>query len=616
MSERHIDALIVPTGDYHLSEYCASYFCAREFITGFTGSAGTAVITADDAGLWTDSRYYLQAADELKGSGVTLYKMQEPGVVSIPDYIKQHAGAAGDQAAGTDGVGSRNQRTVAFDGRIVSCGTFDKWKRTLEPAGFVLREDVDLIGEIWQDRPALPCHPVSDYPVDYAGKSRRDKLAEVSAKMAERKADALFLSSLSDIAWLLDLRGSDVHCNPVFLAYLLIESATPVSVTLFAQESAFSPELTDTLKNDGIRLKPYDSVGDALKALDPEKTLWLPVEETSCGLRGCVPAAMKLITKPGPTVLMKAVKNEVEQDNSRKAHLKDAVAVNKWLFWLKSLAAGADNTESMTDPQTGKAVTEIGAADKLEAFRAQQEHFMGNSFDPIVAYADHAAIVHYSPSEESDVPLKKRGLLLADTGGQYLEGTTDITRTIALGPVTEEERTLFTAVLRGHIAIARTRFPKGISGANLDVLAHAPLWDMGRDYGHGTGHGVGHYLNVHEGPNAFRWKSVSGHLALPAFEAGMITSDEPGYYEAGKFGIRHESLLVCVPDQKTEYGDFLKFEELTLAPFDLDAIDPSMLDMSEKAWLNAYHETVFNAVAPFLDSGEKAWLKDATRAIL
>ncbi|MBQ6622557.1 MAG: aminopeptidase P family protein [Mogibacterium sp.] len=584
MASEHIDALIIPTGDYHLSEYCAPFFGARKYITGFTGSAGTAVITQKEAGLWTDSRYYLQAEKQLEGTGIVLYRMQEPGVPAIPNWL------AGRLQA---------EQTVAFDGRLVSCRTFDQWKKKLDRHGIRLRDDCDLVGAIWEDRPALPMNPVFDYDIAYAGRSRAEKLAEIREDMRKAEADYLFLSGLSDIAWLLNLRGSDVHCNPVFLAFLLMDANY---VYLFAQEDAFSPELVKKLEADGIRLEAYDAVLGVLSELPTGSAIWLSSAENSCGLRNAVSKKSLLIDRPSPTGMHKAVKNETEQAGTRQAHLRDGVAVTKWIFWLKQ--------------QVGKAeITEISAAEKLYEFRAEQDLFMGNSFDPIIGYGPHAAIVHYFATAESDVPLQPSGLLLADTGGQYLDGTTDITRTIALGPLTDEERRMFTAVLRGHIALASAVFPEGVTGSNLDVLAHLPLWNMGKDYGHGTGHGVGHFLNVHEGPNHFHWNDRGARGKTPAMQAGMITSDEPGYYEAGSFGIRHESLLLCVNLEETAFGKFLGFEELTLVPFDRDAIDPEQLTHEERAYLDRYHQTVFESLSPYLEPSERAWLEKATRPL-
>ena len=583
MAEGGISAVIVPTGDYHMSEYCAPYFRTREYITGFDGSAGTAVITMDDAGLWTDSRYYIQAEQQLGGTGIDLYKM-EPGVPSVTEFLKSHLKCG---------------ETVAFDGRIISCSTYEKWSSELLPAGIKVDAGRDPAGEIWEDRPALPCDPAFEYDIKYAGVSRAEKIALIRQDMEEQGADALFIASLSDIAWLLNLRGNDVHCNPVFLSYILVDQK---QIRLFTQREAFSAELADKLAAESISIESYFGAAEALAALEDGTSLWLSSAGVSSSLKNAVNEGVRIIDLPEPTAMRKAVKNSVEQECARSAHVKDGVAVTKWIYWL------TQNVGRMK-------ISEISAAEKLHELRAEQDLFMGDSFDPIIAYGEHAAIVHYSASPETDAELEPHGLLLADTGGQYLDGTTDITRTFALGPLTEEERTMFTAVLRGHIDLAMAVFREGCNGQNLDILAHLALWSMCRDYGHGTGHGIGQFLNVHEGPNSIFWDTRRSKKASPAFCPGMITSDEPGYYEAGGFGIRHESLLLCREHCETEFGKFLSFDEITLVPFDLSAVIPEMLTYEEKDYLNRYHQTVFETISPLLEPGEAAWLREATRSI-
>ncbi|MBQ6582956.1 MAG: aminopeptidase P family protein [Mogibacterium sp.] len=580
-----IAACIVPTGDYHLSEYVADHFKTRKYITGFSGSAGTAVITLDDAGLWTDSRYYLQAGMQLADTGITLYKAQEPATPSIPLWLRKQL-HSGD--------------VVGTDGRIISCSTYDAWKTELGLDQIVLRDDYDPFTELWTDRPALPCHPAYELDLAYTGQSRADKLSDLRADMERLHADFFFLAKMDDICWLLNLRGDDVHCNPVVLSFLLVGHDQAV---LFAQEEEFSAELRDSLAADGVSLLPYDAAGDKLAQLPPESSVWLSLQTVSAGLRNRVPSDVRIVDRTNPTILRKAIKNETEQECARLAHRKDGAAVTRWIRWVKQSVAAGDT------------VTEISAAEKLHEFRAEQEHFIEDSFDPIIGYGPHGAIVHYFATPESDIPLEPHGLLLADSGGQYLEGTTDITRTFALGPVSEEERRMFTAVLRGHIALASAVFPRGINGGNLDCLAHGPLWQMRLDYGHGTGHGVGQLLNVHEGPQVFHWTFNGITRTCPAFQPGMITSDEPGFYAEGAFGIRHENLLLCVADEKTAFGDFLKFEPLTMVPFDREAIDPSLMTGPELAWLNAYHQEVYEKVAPFLNEEERAWLAEATAPI-
>ena len=584
MHAKAIDACIVPTGDPHMSEYISAHYKTREFITGFTGSAGMAVITADEAGLWTDSRYFLQAADQLAGSGVTLYKQGLPDTVRISEFLMQKL---------PDGA------AIAFDGRLVSSAWADNLRVDTAARKFDLRTDLDLVGDIWGDCPEAEYHEIVEYPLEYAGVSRAEKMELVRAEMRSAGADMLILSSLSDIAWLMNLRGSDVQCNPVFFSFVIV---TPEEVNLYVEPLAVSDAAADALREDGVVLLPYVQFYDDLAQLD-EASVMLDRETCSERIVQALPGDVNIINKYSPVMQKKAVKNAVEMEGIHSAHLKDGVAMCKFLYWLKKAVSA------------GEALTEISAAEKLFAFRAEQELFMGDSFETIVGYGPHAAIVHYCATPESDVRLKPRGFVLVDSGGQYLDGTTDITRTIALGPLTKKEQTLFTAVLRGHIDLARAVFPKGLNGANLDYLARQPLWQMGLDYGHGTGHGVGHYLNVHEDPNAFRWKTGTMTPPMPPFEVGMLTSDEPGYYEEGAFGIRHESLLLTVPADKTDYGEFLKFEEVTLVPFDLEGIIPQQMQQDEIDYLNAYHETVYQKIAPYLNEAERTWLREATRRI-
>ncbi len=642
MRAEGIDACIVPTGDPHMSEYTNDHYKAREFITGFTGSAGTAVITTEDAGLWTDSRYFLQAADQLAGSGVTLYKERLPGTPQIHEYLLQRLA-----------FGS----IICVDGRLVSASWAEALQENTAASSFRLRTDLDLVGEIWEDRPPAEFHPVFEYPLEFAGVPRTEKIAAIRDDLAQAGADALILTQLSDIAWLTNLRGSDVTCNPVFFAFAII---TATKALLYAHTDAFTPQLAQTLADDGIELLPYHRFYDDLAGVHDDRadgheerslvegdsvpSIMLDPGTCSERILQSLPEDVVLIHAPSPAAQRKAIKNQTEMKGIHSAHLKDGIAMCKFLYWLKAQAAqaaeaqdsqaagapspqvvdaqgphvaGAQDSQAAgaPSPRSGMGVTEMSAAEVLHEFRAQQELFMGDSFETIVGYGPHAAIVHYCATPESDVELEAQGLVLIDSGGQYLDGTTDITRTIVLGPLQEKEKVLFTTVLRGHIALAKAVFPKGVTGANLDYLAHAPLWQVGLDYRHGTGHGVGHFLNVHEGPNRFGWNTENSSEAIPAFAEGMLTSDEPGYYEDHAFGIRHESLLLCREAAATEYGEFLQFVEVTLVPFDLDGILPEMMQPDEIAYLNQYHKTVFDKIAPYLDEDERAWLRDATRAI-
>ena len=579
MKKRGVDAYLVPTDDFHASEYVGDYFKCRKYITGFTGSAGTAVITEDMAGLWTDGRYFIQAAQQLEGTSVTLFKMGEPGVPTVHEFLKDKL---------TEGM------CLGFDGRTVSAAEADQLKTLLSDKNIRFSVEEDLIGEIWTDRPELSCEPVMELDVKWTGESRADKCRRIRHKMEEKQADVFVLTSLDDIAWLLNIRGNDIHCCPVVLSYLVM---TKEEILLFTNENAFSKEIQENLHSDGVILKPYDDVYSYAKTITSEKTVILSRKCANSRLVNSIPSEVSILDEENLTLLPKAVKNETEVENERTAHIKDGVAVTKFMYWLKQ--------------NVGKIkITELSAADYLFDLRKQQENFLGNSFDPIVSYGGHAAICHYSPSPETDIPLEPKGLALCDTGGHYLEGTTDITRTIALGELTEKEKKYFTIVLKGHLNLSDAKFRYGCCGQNLDYIAREPLWRLGEDYNHGTGHGVGYLLNVHEGPNSFRWKSSSAVL-----EEGMITSNEPGYYVENEFGIRHENLIVCKKAEETAFGQFMCFENLTMVPFDLDAVEPALLTDHEKELLNAYHRDVYEKISPYLNEVEKEWLKESTRAI-
>ena len=498
MKERKIDAYLVPTDDFHASEYVGDYFKCRKYITGFTGSAGTAVIMQDMAGLWTDGRYFLQAADQLEGSTIQLFKMGEPEVPTVHQFLADKL---------------EKGMCLGFDGRTVTAREADKLEELLREKEITFSVNDDLIGEIWNDRPALSCEPVMELDVKWAGESRKDKIAGIREQMKEKKADIFILTSLDDIAWLLNIRGNDIHCCPVVLSYLIM---TDTEVRLYANAAAFSEEICTNLADDGVKIYPYEDVYSYVQTISGDKKILLSKANVNSRLVSNIPCNVTIVDEPNLTLLPKAVKNQTEMDNERTAHIKDGVAVTKFIRWMKTNVAK-------------ERITELGAAEKLYQFRSEQEHFIGDSFDPIIAYGKHAAIVHYSATEETDIPLEARGMVLADTGGHYLEGTTDITRTIVLGPVTEKEKKYFTAVLRGNLNLAAAKFKYGCTGLNLDYLARGPLWELGEDYNHGTGHGVGYLLNVHEGPNSFRWKNLPGNPA-PVLEEGMITSDEPGYY--------------------------------------------------------------------------------------
>lgn len=582
MKEKKIDAYLVPTDDFHASEYVGEYFKCRKYITGFTGSAGTAVIMQDMAGLWTDGRYFIQAAAQLEGTGVDFFKMGEPGVPTIHQFLEEKLG---------EGM------CLGFDGRTISAKEASELSEALGKKGASLSVDYDLAGEVWEDRPALSCEPVMELDVKWAGESRADKCAKIRKAMEEKGADAFVLTSLDDIAWLLNIRGGDVHCCPVVLSYLVM---TQKEIKLFANENAFPAEVLDALAKDGVTLLPYDSIYEYVKTFAKDMKVLLCKQKANSRLVSNIPAEVEILDEENLTLLPKAIKNPVEVENERIAHIRDGVALTKFIYWLKK--------------NVGKIpMTELSAEEKLYSFRAQQENFIDNSFDPIISYGVHAAINHYSATPETDIPIEPRSFLLADTGGNYYEGTTDTTRTIVMGPVTDEQKKFFTAVLRGMLNLGNAKFRYGCTGVNLDYLARGPLWELGQDFNHGTGHGVGYLLNVHEGPNSFRWKVVPGNNAV--LEEGMITSDEPGYYVEDGYGIRHENMIVCKKAEKTQFGQFMCFEFLTMVPFDLDAVVPEQMTAHERELLNNYHAQVYEKISPYLDEDEKAWLKEATRAI-
>lgn len=584
MREKKVDAYLVPTDDYHCSEYVGDFFKCRTYITGFTGSAGTALIMEDMAGLWTDGRYFIQAERQIKGNGVTLFKMGQPGVPTIEAFLNDHL---------------KEGQCLGFDGKTMSAFKADSLIRKMQEKGVFISCEEDLIGEIWDDRPALSCEPVFELDLRWSGKSRQDKLMEIRKDMKEKQADLFLLTSLEDIAWLLNIRGGDIHTCPVVLSYLLM---TQDEIRLYANEKAFSQEIRRALADDGVTLYPYTQIYEDVKSISSDKHVILDKENVNHLLLKNLPDEVTVLDAQNLTLLPKAIKNPVEVENEKIAHIKDGVAVTKFIYWLKQ--------------NVGKIpITELSAAQHLNALRQAQEHFLDNSFDPIISYGEHAAMNHYSATPETDIPIEPKGLLLADTGGHYLEGSTDITRTIAMGETTYEQKKFFTAVLRGTLNLAAASFRYGCTGLNLDYLARGPLWEMQADFNHGTGHGVGYCLSVHEMPNGFRWKPLPGKNETAVFEEGMITSDEPGYYVEGEYGIRHENLLVCKKGVENEFGQFMGFEHLTMVPFDLDAILPEEMTARERKLLNDYHAEVFEKISPYLEAEEKAWLKEATRAI-
>lgn len=583
MQKRNITIYVIPTSDFHQSEYVGEYFKARKYMTGFTGSAGTAVVTMTEAGLWTDGRYFIQAASQLEGSSVTLFRMGEPDVPKVEEYVEKHLEKGG---------------CIGFDGRVMDAKSGEKYAKMAQEKEGTLYVTEDLVDIIWSDRPSLPANKVWILEQEYAGCSMQEKLSKVRESMKEQDAQVHILSSLYDIAWLLNLRGDDIDHVPVFLSFVAVEQDT---ATLFVNQDILDEKVKAYLKENQITVKGYEEIYAYAESLKDVKVL-MSLEETNYRIADSVAKNAKIVDAPNPSMLLKAIKNETELKNTRNAHLKDAIAVTKFMYWLKTNIGKQE-------------ITEISASDYLEDLRKEQEHFLDVSFDTICAYGPNAAMMHYSANEESNAVLKPEGFLLVDSGGHYLEGTTDITRTFALGKLSEEEKQHFTAVCRSNMKLANAKFLYGCCGINLDILARGPLWDMGIDYRCGTGHGVGHILNVHEGPNGFRWKVVQERNDSGKLEAGMITTDEPGVYIEGAYGIRLENELICVKDEKNEYGQFMKFENITYVPIDLDAIIPEEMSGREKRMLNEYHAMVYDKIAPYLNDDEKAWLKEYTREI-
>lgn len=584
MAKRNIAVYIVPTADFHESEYVGEHFKARKFITGFSGSAGTAVITMKEAGLWTDGRYFVQAGEQLKGTTVKLFRMGEEGVPTVNEYVEQVL---------------QEKECIGFDGRVVNGAWGAQLKAIADKKHGSLYVKEDLVDLIWKDRPQLSAEPVRILEEKYSGKSTKDKIADVRKVMEKKGADLHLLTSLYDIAWLLNVRGNDISYVPVVLSYLALSQEKCI---WFVQESALSEEVKEYLKENQVEVQPYEAFYDYIPQIADGSTILMNAATVNYRICSSIPASCTILDEIEPTVLMKAIKNKVEVDNTRNAHVKDAVAMCKFMYWLKN--------------NIGKIpMTEISVSDYLADLRAEQEGFLDLSFGTISGYSEHGAICHYSATPESDKELKPEGLLLVDSGGHYKEGTTDITRTFALGPITDEMRRDFTLICRSNMNLANARFLYGCTGQNLDILARGPLWDLGLDFKHGTGHGVGYVLNVHEGPNGFRWRTVAERNDSAVLEEGMITTDEPGIYIEGKYGIRTENELVCRKGEKNEYGQFMYFENITYVPIDLDAIDPKQMTSVEKQRLNDYHANVYRVVSPYLNEEEREWLKVYTRAI-
>ena len=589
MKELGIDAYLVPTADFHESEYVGEFFKCRHFLTGFNGTAGTAVITMDKAGLWTDGRYFVQAEEQLSGSEIKLYRMGEPEFPTLDEFLEEELPVDG---------------CLGFDGRVVNSELGYGLQNLLQEKNVTINCSKDLVGEIWTSRPAMSCEPIWSLDVKYAGKSTVEKLSDLRDAMKKNKAQIHLMTALDEIAWLFNLRGNDIVNNPVFLSYALItqdEAYLYVQKEAIKEDTKMGKEVCAALAEAKIQVKEYAEFLQDVAALKNEKIL-LERKKASFAVCESIDASCRIIDEMNPCATMKAVKNATEIENMRKAHLKDGIAVTKFMYWLKHTIGTCD-------------MTEMTAAHKIEELRAEQGNYIEPSFVTIAAYKENAAMCHYHPSDEVCKKLKPEGLLLVDSGGQYLEGTTDITRTYALGPLTEKEKEYYTIVAAAMLKVSTMKFLHGCRGINLDYTIREAFWKRGLDFAHGTGHGVGYLSNVHERPNGLRWKVVPERQDSAVIEPGMICSDEPGLYFAGDFGTRTENLILCVEDEKNEYGQFLKFEFLTKAPIDLEALDTRFMDDADIERLNTYHKDVYETISPYMNEEEKEWLKHVTREI-
>lgn len=582
MQEKHIDIYIVPTADFHQSEYVGEHFKARAYITGFTGSAGTAVITLHDAKLWTDGRYFLQAAKQLEGTGVTLMKMFEPGVPTIEEYLEAEL---------------KSGQTLSFDGRVVSVGEGDEYASIAKKNGAKIDYQEDLIDAIWTNRPPLSEEPVWFLEEKYSGESTESKLSRIRKEMEDAGCDTHIVSTLDDICWTLNIRGNDIDFFPLVLSYAIIRKD---SLELYIDERKLDDKLKSILEKVGVALHPYNAIYEDVKKLPENATVLIDKTKLNYAIFNNIPNAVSIVNKRNPEILMKALKNPVEVENIKKAEIKDSVAHVRFMKWLKE--------------NLGKVkITEMSASEKLDEFRAEMGNFIRDSFEPISSYGPHSAIVHYSSSPETDVELKAGSLYLSDTGAGFYEGSTDITRTYALGEVPNKMKEDFTIVAISNLQLANAKFLQGSTGLTLDILARKPFWDQGLNYNHGTGHGVGYLLNIHEGPAGFRYKYRAGETE--EIQEGMVITDEPGLYIEGSHGIRLENELLARKGVQNEYGQFLYFETITLIPFDLDAISLDMLNEENRKLLNDYHKRVYEEIAPHLNEEEKAFLKMYTRAV-
>lgn len=582
MAERGIDAYVVPTADFHQSEYVGEHFKARKYITGFSGSYGTAVIGKDDAGLWTDGRYFFQATNELEGSGIRLMKMFVGDTPSITEFLADYIPEGG---------------TVAFDGRVLSMGEGQEYEEVLYAKNIKIAYSEDLIDVIWEDRPALSEKPAFFLEEKYSGESTASKLARVRAVMKENRATAHIIASLDDVCWLLNVRGDDIDFFPLLLSYAIVKMD---GVDLYVDDAKLNDQIHEELAKNNVTIHPYNDIYEDIKKLGASDVVMIDPMKMNYALYKNIPCT--IVEAANPTILMKSMKNPVELENIRAAHIKDGVAITKFMYWVKN------NYDK-------EKITELSSADKLTSLRAEQEGYIRDSFEPLCAFADHAAMMHYSPCQETDAELKAGAFFLNDTGGGYYEGSTDITRTFVLGSVDDQMKKYFTAVVRAMMRLSRAKFLYGCYGYNLDILARGPIWDLDLDFQCGTGHGVGYLANIHEPPTGFRWYVVPSKNEHHKLEEGMVITDEPGIYEDGQFGIRIENEFIVRKGVQNKYGQFMYFETITFAPIDLDGIDPEEMSRDERAWLNNYHKDVYVKIGPHLTDEEREWLKAYTRAI-
>lgn len=584
LKEKEIFAYIIPSSDYHQSEYVGDYFKSREFMSGFTGSAGTLIVTQEEAGLWTDGRYFIQAEEQLKGSTINLFRIGEDKVPTIEEYLIEKM---------------PKDSVLGFDGKVISATQGKDYLEKLKFKNIKIEYCDDLIDILWKERNNLPNENAFLLDIRYCGESFSSKLNRLRNEIKKKKATIHIITTLDDIAWLFNIRGNDIKYNPVVLSYAII---TLNEVYLFIDKNKLEDNILNELKKENVKIQSYDYIYDFVKEIKESEVVLLDPQKVNYSIYNNIPKNIQKIEMYNPTRDFKCIKNKIELENIRHSHIKDGTAVTKFMYWLKNNVGKID-------------ISEISATKKLEEFRHEQDLFIEPSFDTIAGYREHAAMMHYSATPQTDYKLEPRDLFLVDSGGQYYDGTTDITRTFALGEISEELKTHFTLVVRGMIRLSRAKFLHGCRGYNLDILARGPIWDENLDYKCGTGHGIGFVLNVHESPNGFRWKVVPERDDSCILEEGMVTTNEPGIYIEGSHGIRIENELITRKLEKNEYGQYMDFEVVTLAPIDLDAINPDMMLENEKEYLNNYHKLVYDKISPFLNEEEKEWLKQYTRSI-